>query len=165
MSVGNLLVAIGITVYPRRPSVPGLLHLMAKRQKHLFPELDEIIAALRSDRRQDLVIIFVPSHDKREQPLPDQDQWAHAACNLLGELFNGATAFRALAGVYKAPDGRILQDQPILVESYVEREDLEDVHKLRTLLSFLKRMGRETNQQAVGLVVNHVFHEITRFSQ
>jgi hypothetical protein len=142
-----------------------MLHRMAKRQqKHLFRELDEIIAALHSDRRQDLVIVIVPSHDKREQALPDQDQWAYAACNLLGELFGGATAFRALAGVYKAPDGRILTDQPILVESYVARDDLENVDNLRTLLAFLKRMGRETDQQAVGLVVNHVFHEITRFS-
>ena len=85
--------------------------------------------------------------------------------NLFGELFDGGTGFQAFAGVYKAPDGRILTDRPLLIESYVDRADLENIAKLKTLLSFMKRMGRETNQQAVGLVVNHVFHEITRFSE
>ena len=82
---------------------------------------------------------------------------------LFAELYGGATAFKTFAGIYKADDGKILHDQPILVESYVQRETLENEASLKQLLEFCKRMGRETNQAAVGLIVNSVFHEITDF--
>ena len=34
---------------------------------------------------------------------------------------------------------------------------------LQQLLAFAKRMGRETRQKAVALIINDVFHEITKF--
>ena len=134
------------------------------RQKSLFPELDEIISVLRSDSRQDLLILIIPSHDKTENELADQGMWAAAGLELLGDLFGGATAFEAFAGIYKADDGKLLHDKPILIESYMQdRSDLENRKKLAQLLKFIKRMGRETNQEAVGLVINTVFHAITDF--
>ncbi len=137
---------------------------MAKqKQKSLFPELDKIISDLHADKRQDLIILIVPSHDKREEPLKDQDRWASAALDLMADLFGGATAFQTFAGVYRCDDGRILHDKPILIESYVQRPDLEDRAKLTELLRFIKRMGHETDQAAVALVVNSVFHEIKDF--
>jgi hypothetical protein len=137
---------------------------MAKsRQRHLFPELDSIIATIQSDKRHDLVVLFIPSHDKKQNPLNNQDQWAKAAGELFADLFTGATAFHAFAGFYKTEDGIILHDQPITIEAYVVRERLIDRANLTQLLEFAKRMGRETNQAAVGLVINHVFYEITRF--
>lgn len=139
---------------------------MAKkgRQKSLFPELDKIISVLRSDARQDLLILIVPSHDKKENELTDQEMWAAAGLELLGDLFGGATAFETFAGIYKADDGKLLHDKPILIESYVQnRSDIENRRKLAELLRFIKRMGRETNQAAVGLVINTIFHAITDF--
>jgi hypothetical protein len=139
---------------------------MAKkqRQKSLFPELDEIIGTFRSGEEQDLLILFVPSHDRKQAELPDQPFWAQSALELIGDLFGGATSFVAFAGVYKADDGRLLYDKPILVESYVKRVDLENRAILTELLRFAKRMGRETNQEAVGIVINRVFHYITDFA-
>ena len=134
-----------------------------QKQKSLFPELDKIISDLHADKRQDLVILIVPSHDKREEPLKDHDRWASAALELLADLFGGATAFQTFAGVYRRDDGSILHDKPILIESYVQRPDLEDQVKMTELLRFIKRMGKETNQAAVALVVNSVFHEIKDF--
>jgi len=53
---------------------------MAKgKQKSLFKELDEIIAVLRSGKTQDLVILIIPSHDRLQQELTDQDMWAGTA--------------------------------------------------------------------------------------
>ena len=129
----------------------------------MFPELDQIIASIQSDKRHDLVVLFIPSHDKKQNPLPDQAQWAKAAGDLFADLFTGATAFHAFAGFYKTEDGIILHDTQITIEAYVVREKLDDRHNLTQLLEFAKRMGRETNQAAVGLVVNHVFFAITRF--
>jgi hypothetical protein len=134
---------------------------MAKsKQRSLFPELDRIISDLHADKRQDLLILIIPSHDKHEEPLKDQDRWARAGLDLVADLFGGATAFQTFAGVYRADDGRILHDTPIMIESYVQRQDLEDRAKLSELLKFMKRMGRETDQAAVALVINSVFHEI-----
>ena len=50
-----------------------------------------------------------------------------------------------------------------MIECYAQRSDVEDSEKLTELLAFMKRMGKETNQAAVGLVVNSVFHEIKDF--
>ena len=139
---------------------------MAKhRQKHLFPELDEITASILAGRSQDLVGLFVPSHDKNQETIPNQDQWATAALQLFAELYRGATGFETFAGVYRDSDGTILYDKPIMIQAYVNREDMVDTGKLKELLDFCKRMGRETDQAAVGLIVNHVFFEIRRFGK
>ena len=59
--------------------------------------------------------------------------------------------------------GETLRDKPILVESYVSREALEDKERLTLLVRFMKRMGKETKQNAVAVVINDVFHEIKNF--
>jgi hypothetical protein len=45
----------------------------------------------------------------------------------------------------------------------VDREALENRDHLSDLLRFAKRMGHQTNQAAVGLVIDSVCHEITNF--
>ncbi len=55
---------------------------------------------------------------------------------LFADLYRGATAFKTFAGIYKCDDGKILHDTPILVESYVQRQDLENQAKLLELLKF-----------------------------
>ncbi|HJT32010.1 MAG TPA: hypothetical protein VJ783_08135 [Pirellulales bacterium] len=106
---------------------------------------------------------IVPSHDRQEKPLRDQNEWANAALDLFGELYGGATAFQSFQGVYKADDGRLLRDRPILIECYAERVALEDRARLSELLSFAKRMGRETKQEAVALIINDAFYLIKDF--
>lgn len=138
---------------------------MAKhRQKHLFPELDSIIAAIRDDEPQDLVILLIPSHDKKQSEVSNQEEWAGTALNLFAELYTGATSFETFAGVFKDVDGTILYDKPIMIQAYVDREKLVDTAKMKELLAFAKRMGRETNQAAVALIVNNRLFLITQFA-
>lgn len=137
---------------------------MPKKNPSLFPELNEIISVLRAETRQDLVVLIIPSHDRQDDKLNSQEMWANAAMDLFADLYRGATAFNAFAGIYKSEDGKILHDRPILIESYVQRADLEDRVKLNELLKFAKRMGKETNQAAVALIINSMFHEITDYS-
>jgi hypothetical protein len=85
----------------------------------------------------------VPFDDK---PLKDQEMWAAQAMELFGDLYGGATAFQALAGIYKDADGKVYHDRPILIESYVERPKLVDVTTLNELLAFAQRMGKEARQ-------------------
>jgi hypothetical protein len=129
------------------------------------PPSDEerIIAALRYGVPQVLVILFIPSHDKKKKPLQDQHLWASQAIDLFGHLYTGATAFRALDGVFLDDDGTLLHDQPIMIESYTDRASVEDPARLGQLLEFARRMGRETRQAAVAVVIGEVLHLIRRF--
>jgi hypothetical protein len=132
------------------------------RQK---PPSDEerIIASLRYGNLQVVVILFVPSHDRKQKPLQDQAIWAGEAMDLFGRLYGGATAFQALDGVFRDDDGTLLHDKPILIESYVERQFVEDLGRLQQLLDFARRMGKATRQAAVGLVIADVLHLIRQF--
>ncbi|HEV3261014.1 MAG TPA: hypothetical protein VG013_29455 [Gemmataceae bacterium] len=132
-------------------------------QESLFPEVEKIISVLQSGVRQDIVILIIPSHDKNEKDIKNQDVWAGEAMELFKDLYRGATAFATFAGIYLTLDGKTLHDKPILIESYVSREALEDKRRLNQLVGFMKRMGRETKQAAVAVVINDVFHEITVF--
>ena len=114
--------------------------------------------------QQTLVVLFIPSHDGDEEELRDQDVWADSALDLFADLFNGATAFSTFAGIYRdRKRGKNLRDKPILVESYTDVENVKDAGKLTVLVEFMKRMGRECKQAAVGVVINNSFHEITDF--
>jgi hypothetical protein len=83
--------------------------------------------------------------------------------DLFADLYRGGTAFQTFQGIYKDTDGEVHRDKPILIESYVERSRLVDEGSLQQLVGFAKRMGRETRQKAVALIINDVFHEITEF--
>ena len=126
-------------------------------------DAEQVISLLLSGERQDVVILIVPSHDRHEKRLPTQDEWANAALDVFGELYGGATAFQAFQGVYKADDGRLLRDRPILIECYAERAALEDRVRLAEMLAFAKRMGREMRQEAVALIINDAFYLIKDF--
>ena len=82
-------------------------------------DAERISRELESPRRQVLVILFIPSHDRDEKELKTRDLWADAALDLFAELFGGATAFDTYAGIYRDKvRGKDLRDKPILVESY-----------------------------------------------
>jgi hypothetical protein len=83
--------------------------------------------------------------------------------DLFAELFGGATAFQTFQGIFKDNEGEVHHDKPILIESYVERSRLVDAATLQQLLAFAKRMGRETRQKAIALIINDAFHIITEF--
>lgn len=135
---------------------------MAKQKDHL--EAREIAAVIRSRIREVLVVLFVPSHTKKGKPINNQEWWAHEALGLLGRLYRGGTSFLAHAGVYFDEESKkLLWDKPIVIESYASVADVQDESKLNTLVGFLKRMGQETNQAAVAVVIDNAFHEIKDF--
>lgn len=137
---------------------------MAK--KNSFPIVEQIISVVNTDERQDIVILIIPSHyksEKKDKPLDNQEFWAGAAMDLFADLYGGATAFKTFQGIYKDKAGEIHRDNPILIESYVERSRLVDESILQLLVDFVRRMGRETHQKAMALIINDVFHEITEY--
>jgi hypothetical protein len=83
-----------------------------------------------------------------------------AALKMLGTLFGGATAFPQGRGVWRddARGGMLIFDEPTLIQCYTKStlvdENIDAVH------DFLLQMLRETNQGAVGIVIDGAYYEI-----
>jgi hypothetical protein len=91
--------------------------------------------------------------------------WASAAGDLLTELFGGATEMPPARGKWLNEDtGRIITEEVILIHSYARTSHVNDEARIKRLASFLHRMGRETNQGEVAVVIGDVFHRIRRFT-
>jgi hypothetical protein len=106
-----------------------------------------------------LLVLFIPSKDRGNRPI-DQGFWVEEALNVLGTLFGGATAFPQGRGIWRddAQAGKLLFDEPVVIQCYTSAHMLEQQMKL--LGEFLHRMGREARQGAIGLVIDGDYLEI-----
>ncbi len=79
---------------------------------------------------------------------------------MLGTLLTGGTAFPQGRGVWRddSRGGLLIFDEPTLIQCYTT-EALVDQH-LDAVREFLLKMGGETNQGAVGIVIDGVYYEI-----
>lgn len=120
---------------------------------------------LRFGRSDDSVIIFIPSHQRDKTRIADQDAWASRALELMGKLYGGATGFPELIGIWRDDEdgGKLLDDQPIMIQSLAKRADVEDETKLEQLAQFLKMMGKKTKQGAIAVVFNDAIHFISKY--
>lgn len=122
---------------------------------------------LRFGRADDSVIIFIPSHARDKTRINDQDAWASRALELMGKLYGGATGFPNLRGIWRDDEdgGKLLDDEPIMIQSLAKRADVEDEQKLEELARFLKLMGKKTKQGAIAVVINDAIHYITKYDE
>ena len=106
-----------------------------------------------------LLVLFIPSRDRSNQPI-EQGSWVEEALTVLGTLFGGATAFPQGRGVWRddAQGGKLLFDEPVVIQCYTSEAMLEQ--QMKPLGEFLRRMGREARQGAVGLVIDGEYLEI-----
>jgi hypothetical protein len=106
-----------------------------------------------------LLVLFIPSRDRFDQPI-DQGYWVDEALTALGTLFGGATAFPQGKGVWRddAQGGKLLFDEPVVIQCYTTERAIED--RAGELRAFLHRMGREARQGAIGLVIDRDYLEI-----
>jgi hypothetical protein len=116
--------------------------------------------AFAASRAADLLVLFVPSHDRDEQPI-DQDEWVEKALQFLGQAFHGATAFPKARGVWRDDDrgGQLVFDEPVIIHCYTSLKLLNS--KAKELGEFLTDMGHQTRQGAVGLVINNEYFELS----
>ena len=89
------------------------------------------------------------------------------ALSVLGRLFGGATAYPRAQGVWRDDDrgGALVFDEPVVMHCYTTPSDIEDSEKLSELGKFCRRMGRETNQGEVGLVVGDEYIAIRNLNE
>src|SRR6058998_2282544 len=106
-----------------------------------------------------LLVLFIPSHDRFDQ-LIEQDDWVREALAVLGRCFGGATAYPQGRGVWRddAQGGKLLFDEPVVIQCYTGEEILEQ--NSDSLRTFLTRLGSEARQGAVGFVIDRDYLEI-----
>jgi hypothetical protein len=106
-----------------------------------------------------LLVLFIPSKDRTDQPI-DQGHWVEEALQALGTLFGGATAFPQGKGVWRddAQGGKLLFDEPVVIQCYTSEQAIES--RADELRAFLHRMGCEARQGAIGLVIDRDYLEI-----
>ena len=87
------------------------------------------------------------------------------ALKLLGDLLGGATALPPGRGVWRDPDrdGILVFEEPVVIHCWISWDDLTE-ESLYCLGKFLRRLGRETRQGAIGLVLNQRLLCITNFT-
>lgn len=110
-----------------------------------------------------LFVLFVPSADRYGEEIA-HDYWVEEALATFGKLFRGATAYPRARGVWRDDDreGELVFEQPTIVTCYANPADVDDA-ALAELRGFLHRLGRETNQGEVGIVVRDEYHGISEF--
>lgn len=106
-----------------------------------------------------VLVLFIPSVDRSNEPI-EQDFWVGEALSTMGRLFGGATAFPQGRGVWRDDQrgGQLIFDAPVIVQCYTSEDSLEA--NAETLRQFLVRMGTESHQGAVGLVIDRDYLEI-----
>src|SRR5262245_9217561 len=106
-----------------------------------------------------LLVLYIPSQDRSEEPI-DQQYRVGEALKMLGECCGGATAFPRGRGVWRddAQGGKLLFDEPVMIQCYTSEEALNA--RLDDLRGFLVRLGTEAHQGAVGLVIDRDYLEI-----
>src|SRR4051812_37308920 len=113
--------------------------------------ITDIIADIRFDRADAIVIIAIPSHMQSGEAMAkgQQSRWANAAMELFADLFGGATALRSYKGIYKSDDGKYLWDDTILIQGFTGLESLDDYDTIKSVVDFAKRMRVALDQEAV----------------
>lgn len=114
-----------------------------------------------------LAVLFVPSVERDGATPVEQERWADSALDVFGTLFGGATAYPKARGVWRDDErGRALvRDEPVVVHCYTTPSEIEDARNLEQLARFCRRMGRETNQGEIGLVIGDEYFAIRDFRE
>jgi len=123
-------------------------------------DLGELFQAGRDETS--LLVFFIPSADREGNAIgkKEQKRWVRKALKLLGTTLRGATAFPRGWGVWRddAQGGRPVWDRPMLIQCFTSESAVRQHHV--AIREFLVEMGTETNQGAVGWVMDRTFFEI-----
>ncbi len=118
-------------------------------------------------RKTLLVALFIPSVERDGITAVAQDKWAEAALEMFGRVFGGATAHPKATGIWRDDErgGALIKDEPVVIHCYMTPDDIHDETKQAELGGFCRRMGRETNQGEIGLVIGDEYFAIQDFSE
>jgi len=109
----------------------------------------------------------VPSVERDGTTPIDQNRWVHAALEMFGRTFGGATAYPRAKGIWRDEDrgGALVNDEPVVVHCYTTPAEIENAENLAELGTFCRKMGREARQGEVGLVIGDEYFAIRDFGE
>lgn len=121
---------------------------------------------LYGGRKRVLVVLFIPSVQRDGKTAVDQRHWSDAALEMFGRVFGGATAYPKAQGIWRDDEreGALIKDEPVVVHCYTTPVDIENEVNLAQLGGFCRKMGRETYQGEIGLVVGDEYFAIRDYS-
>jgi hypothetical protein len=109
-------------------------------------------------------VLFIPSVERDGETPIDQTYWVEAALEMLGDVFGGATAYPKAKGIWRDDErGALVRDEPVVVHCYTTPADVQHPDSLAALGRFCRRMGRETHQGEIGLVIGDEYFAIRDF--
>jgi len=75
---------------------------------------------------------------------------------MFGKVFGGATAYPKAKGVWRDDErgGVLVFDEPVVIHCYVTADAVNDGTNIEMLGRFCRRMGRETHQGEIGLIID-----------
>jgi hypothetical protein len=113
-----------------------------------------------------LIVLFIPSVERDGVTPIDQDAWVDSALVFFGSTFGGATAFPKARGIWRDDErgGALVRDEPVVMQCYVATEQLDDP-RLDALRGFCSRLGRETRQGEIGVVIDGNYIAIRNFEE
>ena len=111
--------------------------------------------------------MFVPSVERDGATPVDQSRWAESALEMFGRVFGGATAYPKARGIWRDDErgGGLVKDEPVVVHCYTTTAAIQDEQHLAELGNFCRRMGRESHQGEVGLVIGDEYFAIREFPE
>ncbi|MBI5526125.1 MAG: hypothetical protein HY897_07300 [Deltaproteobacteria bacterium] len=120
----------------------------------------------KAGRKRVLLVLFIPSVERDGTTSVDQDHWTDEALEFFGRVFGGATAFPRAQGIWRDDEqgGRLVKDEPIILHCYTEPAAVMNDENLAALGSFCRRLGRDTKQGEVGLVIGDEYFAIHDFA-
>lgn len=123
------------------------------------------LARVKGRRKRILLVLFIPSVERDGVTQINQDRWVDDALDLFGRVFGGGTAYPRAKGIWRDDKrgGKLVRDNPVVLHCYTVPEAIENKDNQVALGEFCRKMGRETNQGEVGLVVGDEYLAITEF--
>jgi hypothetical protein len=142
-----------------------LIDDMAKKKRATARSRSHAVGG--SGRKRVLVVLFIPSVERDGTTAIDQELWEARALEMFGRVFGGATAYPRARGVWRDDErgGALVKDEPVVIQCYTTPADIQDEAHLAELGAFCRRMGRETRQGEIGLVVGDEYFAIRDYSE
>lgn len=118
-------------------------------------------------RKRILVVLFVPSRERDGLTEIDQEFWVEVALKMFGQIFGGATAYPRARGIWRDDErgGALVRDHPVVIHCYTTPEALKGPKNIDALSAFCHRMGRDTHQGEVGLILDDEYIAISHFEE
>jgi len=120
---------------------------------------------LKTGSKRVLIVLFVPSVERDGTTAIQQDKWVDEALRMFGTVFGGATAYPKAKGVWRDDErgGALVFDEPVVIHCYVAEDAIEADNNIDMLGKFCRRMGRETNQGEIGLIIDSEYLAFRNF--